>query len=251
MDQESIDRLFREKLNGLEVAPSAEAWSQVEKKIHPNKTPIVYWVAASVTLLIISWVVWPKQEIESDQLLSEVDHPVMIESNNLVNPIAAELSEKKAVKIKEVNKTQLKVQQPVQTQLVAAQEPVFIDKSIDEIPAEELLQPKEETTTIVASEEEDQPLLEEVTEDPVKAETEEVKYSTVKITYIASSKPAKPVIDFNEEAQKTDSTNVLKKFIAFADKIDPGEMLADIKTAKDNLLRNGFKSKKDKNSMNP
>ena len=39
MDQQKIDRLFREKLGSMEVTPSSKAWSQVEKQIRPKKNP--------------------------------------------------------------------------------------------------------------------------------------------------------------------------------------------------------------------
>ena len=77
MDQQNIDRLFREKLDQMEVTPSANAWSQVERQICPKKTPMVYWVAASVSLLLISWVAWPEADTQQlTPIASEVNHPI-------------------------------------------------------------------------------------------------------------------------------------------------------------------------------
>ena len=106
---------------------------------------------------------------------------------------------------------------------------------VEDIPIAEM-----ESKTVVAEVDIEEPqIIEETGEEVTKPE-----FRAVKITYIASS-----VNTGSEETQKTDSTGVLKKFIAFAEKIDPGDMLADIKTAKDNLLNGGLKNKKDRNSL--
>ena len=64
-----------------------------------------------------------------------------------------------------------------------------------------------------------------------------VDLTKVKITYIASE---------GEKKQRSDSVGAFKKIMAFAGKISPGEVLADIKTAKDDFISGGFKSKTDR-----
>ncbi len=237
MDQQNIDRLFREKLDHLEVTPSAKGWSQVEKQIRPKKTPVVYWVAASVALLFISWIVWPEtSQQEFSTLASDVNYPVNQELPQFELPV---------IKAEEDRQVET-VPQPVQkTQRQAAPQPQFAvnetaDKELDIIKdvapeIEEL-----DANTAVAEVELQEPVILE----EVKDEVAKPAFRAVKITYIASS-----ANNTKEEIQKNDSTGVLKKFIAFTEKIDPGDMLADIKTAKDNLLNGGLKSKKDRSSL--
>lgn len=242
MDQQNIDRLFREKLDHLEVAPSTKAWSQVEKQIRPKKTPIVYWVAASVSLLFISWIIWPEaSQTNLTPIASEVSHPINQQTPDFILP-DIEVAEEKEESVKPLQKV---VKQPEPIQQFAANEskdekPMIIKDVVPEI--EEL-----DTQTAVAEVElEESEILEDVTKD-IKVEDVEVEkptYNAVKITYIASASKNK-----KEETQKNDSTGVLKKFIAFTEKIDPGDMLADIKTAKDNLFNGGLKNKKERSSL--
>lgn len=240
MDQQNIDRLFREKLDQLEVTPTANAWSQVEKQIRPKKTPVVYWVAASVSLFLISWLVWP--DAGSEQLTpiaSEVSHPVYQGQPELVLPVLEKNDEDESSKEVQTKKPH---HTPATKSTSKPQVQLAINKTLDEKQEiEEVPQLSEvEPKTVVAEVEVDQPsILDEVEEEVSKPE-----FRTVKITYIASSTNNEP-----EDAPKADSTSALKKFIAFTEKIDPGDMLADIKTAKDNLLNGGLKNKKDRNSL--
>ncbi len=227
MDQNKIDRLFREKMDNLEVMPSAGAWSQVEKQIRPKRTFKVYWLAAAVTLIFASWIFWPSQvELSQTPIASEVSYPPVLESPEF------NFSE---IKVAEAKKeaTKKTVSRP-NVQLVAKVEKP--DKKIQ--PQIEEMTPLEiETKSAVAIAELEEP---EVIEE---AKSSVVDFSAVKITYIASAKN-----EATEELQKTDSANTFKKIIAFAERIDPGEMMAEFKSAKDNLLNNGFK-KKEKNSL--
>lgn len=228
MDQQNIDRLFREKLDQLEVKPSTSAWSQVEKQIRPSKTPVIYWVAASISLLLVSWVVWGEAASEQQftPIASEVNTPTQMDMPEFVIPEVKENKQKQKLK-KLSGKSQAQSQFAVNNQVPKVEEQ-------EQLPVVEI-----ESKTMVALEEMEEPeIIEEVYEEPVKP-----AFRTVKITYIASSGS-----NAKEDIQKTDSTGVLKKFIAFAEKIDPGDMLADIKTAKDNLLNGGLK-KKDKSSL--
>jgi hypothetical protein len=232
MDQQNIDRLFREKMNQLEVRPSSDAWSQVEKQIRPKKTPVIYWVAASVSLLLISWIAWPETSSQNfTPLASEINHPVQPTTPEFIVPVVEDTEKSEDKPLKGMKKTQVQKQFAINSQ----EEPKNV--IIDEVPVMEV-----ESKTMVATEEIEEPkILDEVIEQVAQPE-----FRAVKITYIASSSDEN---GNKENIQKADSTTALKKFIAFAEKIDPGDMLADIKTAKDNLLNGGLKSKKDRNSL--
>ncbi|WP_421764445.1 hypothetical protein [Ekhidna sp.] len=231
MDQQNIDRLFREKLDHLEVTPTANAWSQVEKQIRQKKTPVIYWVAASVSLLLISWIVWPSFQNQAfTPIAGEVSHPVYQGAPEFVVPVL-EQNNKKEEKAKPVQ-----VQRDVIPPTQFAKNKASKEQEImEELPLVEV----DSKTTVAEAEIEKPLIIDEVIEQLNKPE-----FRAVKITYIASAGN-----NSSTQVQKSDSTGALKKFIAFAEKIDPGDVLADIKTAKDNLLNGGFKNKKDKNSL--
>lgn len=230
MDQQKIDRLFREKMDSLEVMPSTGAWAQVEKQIRPKKSFKIYWAAAAVTLLFASWLFWPTQvNMKFTPIATEVNQPPFMETPDFI-----------LVEIKVINKEQKtpikkEITISTQSQLVAVEKTTEEARQslVEEVPVLEM-----ETESAVAIAEVEQPMIidELITEKPIVI-------SPVKITYIASASS-----NVTEELQKVDSAGAFKKFIAFAEKIDPGEVLADFKTAKDNLLNNGFK-KKEKNSL--
>ena len=245
MDQQRIDRLFREKLDQLEVTPSAKSWSQVEKHIRPKKPPVVYWIAASVSLLFISWIIWPEAtQTNLTPIASEVTHPVNQQTPDFILP-EIEIAQEKEETVKPVQKV---VKQPEPIQQFAANQAKDEKATIikDVVPEIEEL----DTQTAVAEVELEEPVTPEGVAGAVEGmKVEDIKaekptYGAIKITYIASASKTK-----KEETQKSDSTGVLKKFIAFTEKIDPGNMLADIKTAKDNLFNGGLKNKKERSSL--
>lgn len=228
MDQQKIDRLFREKMDNLEVMPSEGAWSQVEKQIRPKKTYKVYWMAAAVTLIFASWALWPSQiQTNFTPIASEVTYPPLNGSDEFP------FGEIKVAKIEEESASKKDMIYLPKKQLVAKEESTVnkTQVSLDEMAPIEI---ESKTTVAIAEIEQPEVIDKLINDQPVEP---------VKIIYIASAKN-----QVSEELQKTDSANTLKKFIAFAEKIDPGEVLADFKNAKDNLLNNGFK-KREKNSL--
>ncbi len=237
MDQQKIDRLFREKLGHMEVEPSIKSWSQVEKQIRPKRTPIVYWVAASVSLLFISWIVWPEQSQRDLTTVAavEVNYPINQAIPEFVLPEII-VEEEEEVEVIPVKKLQPKTQ--------ALPQFAVNEKVDEEVEIKKEMVPELEgidTQTAVAEAEIEAPVIKK----EVKKAVEQPAFRAVKITYIASAS----TVPTAEDTQKSDSTGVLKKFIAFTEKIAPGDMLADIKTAKDNLLNGGLKNKKDRSSL--
>lgn len=236
MDQHNIDRLFREKMDGLEAVPSANSWSQVEKRLKSKRKPAYYWVAAAVTLIALSWT-FTLYESNPETTIAdlEITYPPAQMAKEFEIPVAAQLTKKQEVK------SNVLIAAPRKAQVATVQNSTPKPPKAENMPT---LEPKLETV-LVADVTEKQPL-DEITIDPVKDEPELAR-STVKITYIAS----KENIDSFDAKSSNDSTSKFKRFIAFAEKIDPGEMLADIKTAKDNLLNGGLKNKKERGVMNP
>ncbi len=249
MDQQKIDQLFREKLDSHEVTPSDQAWLEVEKRIGPSKSSTkFYWIAAAVSAILITWVVWPEQRMENfTPIASEVNHPEL--NTDFIFEWA--IPDIKKERIKDVEP---KIEKPGAVQLVA-EEPTKnpIKDVVDETILEEAPVFKIDTETAVAdtdTQQEEQeaenvlPEAAEIVEEVAEASTDnkiKIDLSKVKITYIANTA---------EKEQEKDSVGAFKKIMAFAGKLSPGEVLADLKTKKDDLFNGGFKSKeKDSTSL--
>ena len=246
MDQQKIDRLFREKLDSYEATPSNQAWLEVEKKIGSGKSSTkFYWIAAAVSAILITWVVWPKQQqVEVfTPIATEVNHP----TQNIETAFEWTIPEIEKELIRDVAP---KIPKQAPIQLVAEEKPLKnqvkddFEETIDLTPEQNVdfqtavadldTQELENTT----------PTVDESIEEAIETPNEKIKVdlSKVKITYIAANSA--------EKEQEKDSVGAFKKFIAFAGKLSPGEMLADLKTKKDDLINGGLKSKeKDRTSL--
>ncbi len=243
MDQQKIDQLFREKLDSYEVPPSNQAWSEVEKRMGAGKSSTkFYWIAAAVSMILVSWAVWPDQRSENfTPIASEVNHPTLdVQLEWSIPEIEKELIKEPEPKIVKQSTVQLVAKEPAKNQVKD-----ILEETIEEIPEQKL-----DIQTAVADIDSQElentaPEIEETSEKTIETPIDnkiKVDLSKVKITYIAAS----PV----EKEQEKDSVGAFKKFIAFAGKLSPGEMLADLKTKKDDLINGGFKSKeKDSTSL--
>ncbi len=231
MDQQNIDRLFREKLDHMEVAPSTNAWSKVEGQIRPKKKPIAYWVAASVSLFIISWIIWPEANKPESltPIASEVSYPIQQQGAS-TQFILPDIKDKVEQIIRKTPVKKETIRYVVKKEEIST--PNLVKEQI-------INEEGSETKTMVAEVMSEPVLVDEIVKQDPKPD-----FKSVKITYIASTKTVT-----KEETTKNDTTGVFKKVIAFAGKIDPGEMLADMKTAKDNLLNGSRKNKKGRSSL--
>ncbi len=229
MGQKNSHRLFREKLAQIEVSPSINAWSKIEKQIRPKKKPVMYWVAASVSLVVISWVIGSKTtpHESSTPIVYEVSHPVQRETPTFVVPMM-ERKEKKTTPVTGKRGFSFASTTGVKPSQKEEQEPLVhaLEKPLMMVAKTELERPETVDTAFLMD------------EKPLPAS------GTVKITYIASN-PA-PMV---EKIGKSDSTRIFKKMIAFVGKIDPIDVLASIKTAKENLLNGRLKGEKNKNAL--
>lgn len=239
MDQERIDQLFRERLNSYEAVPSKEAWASVEKQIGRKSTPIFYWVAASISLLIaVSWILYPRTITPSDStpIATSVDHPIPLK----VKMYAWKLPETHEELM--VGNQAVKAQSPAS--FVASNESKVSLRKEEIIEIEDTLPLELESITEVALADielsSEKIVTQEVDKNLNTVTPIKIELSKVKITYIAAE----------ESKQAVDSTGGIKKLFAKAGRISPGDVLADIKTAKDNLINNGFKSmERDRSSL--
>ncbi|MEM6643217.1 MAG: hypothetical protein AAF616_09580 [Bacteroidota bacterium] len=243
MDQMNIDRLFQNKLAGREVAPSKAAWSSVAKQLPKKRKPPIYWIAASIALfLLVAFSLLLQKTAPSVGIASsEIDHPVL-RSSGILSPPRAVKARKRSVGVEQ------------QTGSLATLTVVHSEKTkrVGEVTKDRPQSPENQQLTSPL------PVIQEsmvaVAEDEIEngsfSNQEEVmavnKMATVKITYIASETKTDKAAKVN-----SDSVGVFKKFIALSDKLEPGKMLADIKSAKDNLLNGGFSSNRGKPAMAP
>ncbi|NQZ75735.1 MAG: hypothetical protein HRT61_06425, partial [Ekhidna sp.] len=168
-------------------------------------------------------------------IAGDISHPVYEKGPDFVLPEIKTVEKPKTL-AKQKPKASIKLYDQFAVNNSKQKEPAII---------EEITPIEIDSKTVIAALDEEKPVIEkEVIE--VLEQMEKPEFRTVKITYIASAGSASEMI---ESTQKADSTSRLKKFIAFAEKIDPGDVLADIKTAKDNLINGGLKSKKERNSL--
>lgn len=259
MDQQNIDRLFREKLGHLEATPAESSWSAVEKSIVRKKNKALYYaVAASLALLCIcSFVLYKTMQDNvhkgASVMASAIDHPVYLpKSTPIFHPVEQPASQ--IMKEYNVVETAHNLnKKPVKSRVLAS---YTMAAETEHLPTKE---ENEEATQVAESAEETTvdeqavalvPTQDIKNEETKKAQVVRPEKATdvkVKITYIASNSAS---IKVNEELPSNggdvEKSKSLKKLIAKAEQIDPAEVLYNFKSAKENLLRTGLSSKKDR-----
>lgn len=213
MAQENrIDQLFREKLHGNEVRPSAQAWRQVNAQIgKKNKWPVYMSMAASVSILVlIGYLLIGLKNQDQTGSVATIDHPralkeafrpieiMMVAQRNEITPTGTAAASHIPAHLAELENTEDLVK--------------FAPISIANIRAvpQELNVPLDLSAASLSLE---------------RTVPQEVR-PAVKITYIAAAEPA----------NDTTKTKGISKFWSVAQSFSPAEVLADIRDAKDNLL---------------
>ncbi|WP_026464557.1 hypothetical protein [Adhaeribacter aquaticus] len=78
MNPEDIDKLFKEKLERLPAAPSADAWARLQQKMEPPKKRENTWllyVAASVSVLLIMGLLYFNKLVKPETTLVARNNP--------------------------------------------------------------------------------------------------------------------------------------------------------------------------------
>ncbi len=237
MGKQNIDPLFKKKLETVKFMPSANAWKQVEKHIKPQRYFKLYRAVASVLIMIAVWFIWLQNvnkqvkytyETGRSQIRLQPEWNIPIAKTKHIRdgvaqfeaiqnyqhkpyPLAATAAEIKATGLSGTD------QQPAEVAIVEEVE-------ILDLP---------DSSKVIALEKVNDPL--DRTDDDAKP-----RLWALRITYKASTL---------EEPLKSDITGTFRKLWEMTRKISPGEMLADIKIAKDDLINGGLKSKKGKRSL--
>ena len=84
-----IDRLFREGTGNLEMVPSAQAWDQIKAKSAQSARHYTWQIAASISLLLISGVIWfslRSQLKQQDQsvIAGTINAPIPLPHNEII-----------------------------------------------------------------------------------------------------------------------------------------------------------------------
>lgn len=215
MSKENMDRLFRERAEQYEAKPSAAAWEQISGTITTEKRvfPMVWKVAAMLTVLLsATLILFNLRDNTTSDAYVIADHPVQT-----LEPMQWNLPEQKVITEDQMAPAQY---------ANAQQTPFTIDKS--------LVQEKEVWTEVAAT---GRPILDikrldVVLEFPALPHPvlslNKPKNTGVKIRYYASN------TSLEEEKEKKSLGQFLAKAQA---KLSPDVLLADIRTAKDDLFR--------------
>ncbi len=228
MGLNKIDRLFEERLRNYEVGPSEDAWSHLKGRIgkKQGRSKGGYWLVAASFSLIMScyWLFLGKdgQEGEVGPYASDVlypDTPSMFDWEQekwVITQAAGEngLTTKSGSDVNTVNRH--------------FEERILMEPLI--------IKSKGLEATVAKID------LPSVAPEALSTLKKESVSAKIKITYIATQQ--KPLETTNDPGP-----NTFKRLLSFAGKITSGEVLADIKDAKDSFLSNRVRSDKDRSSL--
>ncbi|MEQ9289176.1 MAG: hypothetical protein RIG77_19780 [Cyclobacteriaceae bacterium] len=238
METNKLDQLFREKLVENSTTPSPDAWRDLEVMLDKKKKKAVFWyykVAASVLLLLASgfftyWILSGGQELKPK--MADKQQPIDIESGNgLQDRIAGEKTNSDSGLETEANKTNpepevvIEEVQPITTspkEQLPRRQNIEIDLLADVDIQPESDMPKEMDAEVSKGELEGQ-----VEEALVK------KKPTVRIVYKSSAKKEnkyKVVIMAKLDTAKRRRPDI-REILRF-----PGQLLADVRSAKDDVF---------------
>ncbi len=213
------DQFFREKLDQLEFQPSGQAWEKVQGAIGSKATPwpVYLKIAAGFALLLaISLLFYPTDKNENYGYNSEVISP---------EPLELATIDTDALKKTGIGKTPDVVPDvKVSSIRKADTEPKKEITTTERIPLE--LKIIEEISVAEVTISSEKPDLNESADTP-----------EVKITYF-TARNTEEVATQEEDSVKT---NLLDKMKFFAKNVSPVELLTDLRTAKEELLENGFR----------
>ncbi|MBV6640301.1 MAG: hypothetical protein KI791_06275 [Cyclobacteriaceae bacterium] len=209
------DQFFREKLDQVEFQPSNQAWKMVQGSIASKKA--IPWaaytkVAASLALLLTLGYLFYPRHTEQVLTIDEVTSPAPMEMTMI-----------------EVEANNQKVSI---TQKPLTQEPKTARHTIPEITNESI--PPQRTIIELASIDEINISKEVIAEEPSMDQAQEKP--AVTITYYTARSVTEPV-----QAEDSSKVNLFDKVKFFAKNVSAVDLLSDIRTAKEELIENGFK----------
>ena len=208
------DQFFREKLDQVEFQPSDQAWKMVQGSIASKKA--IPWaaytkVAASLALLLTLGYLFYPRHTEQVLTIDEVTSP---------DPMEMAMIEVQANHQKESI-----------TQKPLTQEPKMARHTIPETTIESIL--PQRTIIELASIDEINISNEVIAEEPSIDQAQEKPAVTITYYTARSSEPI--------QAEDSSKVNLFDKVKFFAKNVSAVDLLSDIRTAKEELIENGFK----------
>ncbi len=264
MAAHKLDQLFKKKLNKHVSEPSDEAWNKMEAMLdQPTSKSIwfYYKVAAAITLLmIVGWATYKLQlgDIRNGKL-AEIDREI-IEDVAQNNPLITKKTEKvETITTERINqnsvvKERLPKTESFQKKQIALQpqEAIIVEQNIvkeKEVPVvEEIINQDEEMLAINETSGYSPEKVESLNNQPEQQEKQETssekKRKPIRIIYKRGKRKTQPQTMLAEN----DTTN-RKKFnfnsiIDATKNITSGDLLADIRSAKDDFFSQGLDFKK-------
>lgn len=113
--KDSLDKLFREKLQSLESTPSSDAWNQILGELEPKKSRVTWYYAAAAVAAVISVSILFVSQQDSTPLVAsiatEINEPSIQESINNreathINEIMANTSFRSNPELKTIKNTE-------------------------------------------------------------------------------------------------------------------------------------------------
>lgn len=211
MANNDIDRLFREGLDQLEIAPAAKSWEDVQSKVATRKNSwrLPLGIAAAMAAIITATFIVAEYpgEKPSSEWISSVDHP------RVGHVLTIELPT-------EILSTGSEAKKKVEQSAPASAPPRVLEETRPDA--------VQEYTLIAVAPLRGHQLKAEIPTSltPYGMAVEEEESFSVKITYIASNQP---------DSTKSSKLNNLISYLSSAE-VSPTELLADIRDVKDNLF---------------
>jgi len=263
-----IDQLFSNRLEGAKVTPSAAAWSQLENNLQKNKKKPIFWfyrVAAAILLIMVSIFTWNVLENKQDDAFSLAKAPnifrnapypgqfnyesqsnelntyvleqlaISEKNKNVVQPTAVNPHLSNTTEGSSAGNTNSKIAQVKRKKIVVAQKEELENRliTLENKPDKHIVSEQVDITSKVIVQAINSPELPTTT---IRDTNEQLP--AVSITYLGGNETTKKV----NKNKKKNSRFSLKKVFKSARKLANGDLIADLRGAKDNLLGSGIKS---------
>jgi len=235
MEIRQIDHLFKNKLKTAKVDPKIESWDRLEAMLDADKPKGMFWtwkVAAVILVLLVAAfaIKWGITDRSVQQLAvkqgQETITKNLIDTNNVL-----------PLKIK--NETEV-VAKLIQTEVKELKKP--LSEKVNELEIPKQLKTEEVTIT----EMQETVALNEVDAQMKVDSTDERKKLPIRITFKRNTiQSEKQLAMVNSESDTTNNKG-FKEFLDKTRQLNPSELMADIRDAKDEFLSDPFNIKKNK-----
>jgi hypothetical protein len=215
MDENKIDRLFKEKIEIFEITPAPKSWDEIDGRIGSKSVNwmLIGRVAAAVLIMLSVSLLFIEDHVESIEVaqnvaVDELVNPDPVKESNVEFIADALVDEDKSMITKEV------------VPMIVVSDPIHTEIQF-ELPQPDKMQLL--TLTSISYAKIGDHMIENQQFEVIHAGSKEPKIS---ITYIAEATPA----------QEKSSKGKLGKLWQYAKNSSPAEIMADIRDAKDQFL---------------